>query len=140
MRSLAFLFRLSVLALLSFLSLSASRLAQADGKKKEPAPSASQDPNLPPLNACGCYEDSSGSCHCTKKSKCGCPGECEPAGCEAKRDKELNKETQQELKKQQDEDKKRNAELEKKREELEKKDSEKTDRGLRGLRLIEDKK
>ena len=94
----------------------------------------------PAQNKCGCYEDSSGSCHCAKKNQCGCPGECEPAGCEEKRQKEFAKEAQEELKRQQQEDKKRNAELAKKQEELDRKDAEKRERGgLRGLRLIEQK-
>ena len=94
----------------------------------------------PAANKCGCYEDSAGSCHCAKKSQCGCPGECEPSGCEQKRQKEFAKEAQDELKRQQQEDKKRNAELAKKQEELDRKDAEKRERGgLRGLRLIEQK-
>ncbi|HEY0706135.1 MAG TPA: hypothetical protein VGG33_05025 [Polyangia bacterium] len=95
---------------------------------------------MPATNACGCYEDSAGVCHCAKKNKCGCPGECEPAGCEQKRQKQLEKETSEELKRQQSEDKKRNAELEKKREELDRKDEQKREKGLRGLRLIEQEK
>lgn len=93
----------------------------------------------PATNACGCYQDEAGACHCNKKNQCGCPGECEPAGCEEKRQKQFEKEAQAELKKQQEEDKKRNAELAKKQEELERKDAEKRERGLRGLRLIEKK-
>lgn len=49
-------------------------------------------------NACGCYADAKGNCTCTKKSKCGCPGECEPVGCEAKREKQADKDAQTELK------------------------------------------
>ena len=100
---------------------------------------AAPAPGSPALNKCGCYEDSGGACHCAKKNQCGCPGECEPAGCEEKRQKQLAKETEQELKAQQQEDKKRSAELAKKREELDKKDAEKRERTLRGLRLIEQK-
>ena len=44
-----------------------------------------------PLNACGCYRDDQGTCKCTRKSKCGCPEECEPVGCEAKREKEADR-------------------------------------------------
>ena len=51
------------------------------------------------VNACGCRKDSSGACYCDRKAKCGCPGECEPKGCEEKRDKELNKEIELETKK-----------------------------------------
>jgi hypothetical protein len=105
-----------------------------------PDKGAEASSSTPASNACGCYEDSAGACHCAKKSKCGCPGECEPAGCEEKRQKQLDKETSEEIKRQQSEDKKRNAELEKKREELDRKDAQKRERGLRGLRLIEQEK
>jgi hypothetical protein len=51
-----------------------------------------------PLNACGCYGDVN-HCTCTRKAKCGCPGECEPKGCEEARQKELQKEIEAETKK-----------------------------------------
>ena len=51
------------------------------------------------LNACGCRQGSSGACYCEKKSHCGCPGECEPKGCEEKRAKQLDKEVQEETRK-----------------------------------------
>jgi hypothetical protein len=44
-----------------------------------------------PVNACGCYRDDQGVCKCTRKSKCGCPEECEPMGCEQKRQREADK-------------------------------------------------
>ncbi|HEX3901694.1 MAG TPA: hypothetical protein VH853_02525 [Polyangia bacterium] len=50
-------------------------------------------------NKCGCYKDSAGTCFCDKKAKCGCPGDCEPKGCEDQRDKELQKEIDAETKK-----------------------------------------
>jgi len=53
-------------------------------------------------NACGCYRTDGGSCYCDKKSKCGCPGECEPKGCEEKRQKEIDKEIHVETKRAQD--------------------------------------
>lgn len=53
-------------------------------------------------NACGCYQTDGGSCYCEKKSKCGCPGECEPKGCEEKRQKEIDKEIHAETKRAQD--------------------------------------
>jgi hypothetical protein len=53
-------------------------------------------------NACGCYQTDGGSCYCDKKSKCGCPGECEPKGCEEKRQKEMDKEIHAETKRAQD--------------------------------------
>jgi hypothetical protein len=49
-------------------------------------------------NGCGCYQTDSGSCYCDKKAKCGCPGECEPKGCEEKRQKEMEKEISAETK------------------------------------------
>jgi hypothetical protein len=53
-------------------------------------------------NACGCYQTDGGSCYCDKKSKCGCPGECEPKGCEEKRQKQIDKEIHAETKRAQD--------------------------------------
>lgn len=117
------------------ITVSGSGGAVAQGKKKDAEAAAA--PAGPPTNACGCYEDSAGQCICTKKSKCGCPGACEPAGCEEKRAKELEKEAKAETKRQQDEERKRNAELDKKREEMDKKEAEKQNKGLRGLRLVE---
>jgi hypothetical protein len=109
------------------------------GTKEETTAPLSKPAESPPLNLCGCYEDSNGLCHCSKKNRCGCPGECEPTGCEDKRRKELEKEAQQELKRQREEDKKRNAELAKKRDDEEKKEAQKRERSLRGLRLVEPK-
>ena len=51
------------------------------------------------VNACGCRKDSAGLCYCDRKAKCGCPGECEPKGCEEKRAKQLEKEIELETKK-----------------------------------------
>ncbi len=62
------------------------------------------------INACGCYQSTAGACTCTRPSKCGCPGECEPKGCEEKRQKELDKEIQAETKKAEEADKKRREE------------------------------
>jgi hypothetical protein len=118
-------------------SVSGGAFAQGDQTRKKDSETAAAAPAGPPTNACGCYEDSAGQCICTKKSKCGCPGACEPAGCEEKRAKELEKEARAETKRQQDEERKRNAELEKKRSEMEKKEAEKQNKGLRGLRLVE---
>ena len=58
-------------------------------------------------NGCGCYQTAVGQCVCDKKARCGCPGECEPRGCEDKRAKLLEKEIQAETKKAQDADRKR---------------------------------
>jgi hypothetical protein len=54
------------------------------------------------MNPCGCREGAPGQCVCEKKSRCGCPGECEPKGCEEKRAKQLEKEIQAETKKAED--------------------------------------
>ena len=51
-----------------------------------------------PLNACGCYGEA-GNCVCERKAKCGCPGECEPKGCEEARQKQMQKEIDEETKK-----------------------------------------
>jgi hypothetical protein len=53
----------------------------------------------PDTNACGCFEESPGVCMCLRKSRCGCPGECEPVGCEEERQKDLARRMEQELKK-----------------------------------------
>ena len=135
---------LGVLAGNGFARAGGTNSPSQNGAKDHPSTSAATttaaSESNPAANKCGCYEDGAGGCHCAKKSQCGCPGECEPSGCEQKREKEFAKEAQDELKRQQQEDKKRNAELAKKQEELDKKDAEKRERGgLRGLRLIEQK-
>ncbi len=66
-------------------------------------------------NACGCHQTLSGECICTKRGKCGCPGECEPKGCEEKRQKELDKEIKAETEKAQAAEKKRQEEAAEKR-------------------------
>jgi hypothetical protein len=48
------------------------------------------------LNSCGCRQNSAGVCYCDPKSKCGCPGECEPKGCAEKRDRQFKKEIDEE--------------------------------------------
>jgi hypothetical protein len=50
-------------------------------------------------NKCGCYKDDAGVCFCDKKAKCGCPGDCEPKGCDEVREKQLRKEIDAETKK-----------------------------------------
>jgi hypothetical protein len=60
-------------------------------------------------NKCGCYKDTAGTCFCAKKAKCGCPGDCEPKGCEDQRDKEIQKEIEAETKKAQASQSKRSA-------------------------------
>jgi hypothetical protein len=60
---------------------------------------ASGDAAAAEKNKCGCYRnEGSGACYCDKKAKCGCPGECEPKGCEEQREKELQKEIDAETK------------------------------------------
>ncbi len=51
-----------------------------------------------PTNACGCYGELN-ACFCEKRAKCGCPGECEPKGCEEERQRKLQKEIDEETKK-----------------------------------------
>jgi hypothetical protein len=57
-----------------------------------------------PTNACGCYGEVN-SCFCSKKAKCGCPGECEPKGCEEERQKKLQKEIEEDTKKAREQEK-----------------------------------
>ena len=52
----------------------------------------------PARNNCGCYKDGA-TCYCDKKAKCGCPGDCEPKGCDEVREKQLRKEIDAETKK-----------------------------------------
>ena len=69
------------------------------------APAGAQTPN-----ACGCYQDAQGACHCSRASKCGCPDECEPVGCEKKRMAEANREAEKEMRRIAAREKKRSAE------------------------------
>jgi hypothetical protein len=120
-----------VSSLAVFASLVCGPVAVVHAKKEKKEPAAQTKEAGPELNGCGCYSTSDGSCKCVKKSKCGCPGECEPAGCEDKRRKEQEREAQEEVKRQQETEKKRNAELAKKREEQDRSDDS-HDRRLRG--------
>jgi hypothetical protein len=64
----------------------------------------------PEKNKCGCYRnDSNNTCTCSKGAKCGCPGECEPKGCEEKREAQIKKEIAAETKKAADADRKHKA-------------------------------
>ena len=80
-----------------------------DAKKTKPRGEESAAP-VPPgatPNACGCYRKGNG-CVCTsKKGKCECPGECEPIGCEEKRNKEMEKEEADAVRRAQEDDKRR---------------------------------
>jgi len=61
-------------------------------------------------NKCGCtLNESNNSCTCSKSAKCGCPGECEPKGCEQKREAARKKELDAETKKAADADRKQKA-------------------------------
>lgn len=62
------------------------------------------------MNACGCFRDDKGGCKCAKKSKCGCPEECEPVGCEEKRQKAADRTADAELKQIAARERKRSAE------------------------------
>jgi len=55
-------------------------------------------------NACGCTQTDSGNCICDKKARCGCPGQCEPQGCEAQREKAFQREVETETRKARDTD------------------------------------
>ena len=61
-------------------------------------------------NKCGCTRnESNNSCSCSKSAKCGCPGDCEPKGCEEKREAQMKKEIDAETKKAAEADKKHKA-------------------------------
>ena len=51
-------------------------------------------------NKCGCTRnESNNTCSCAKGAKCGCPGDCEPKGCEEKREQQMKREIEAETKK-----------------------------------------
>jgi hypothetical protein len=61
-------------------------------------------------NKCGCtLNESNNTCSCSKGAKCGCPGECEPKGCEEKREAQRKKEIDAETKKAAEADRKHKA-------------------------------
>jgi hypothetical protein len=61
-------------------------------------------------NKCGCTRnESNNTCSCSKGAKCGCPGDCEPKGCEEKREAQMKKEIDAETKKAAEADKKHKA-------------------------------
>jgi len=78
--------------------LSALGVSEAEARAKKAGASVAKAPPRA-LNACGCYADLSGKCFCPKRAKCGCPGECEPKGCEEKRARQMQKEIAAEMKK-----------------------------------------
>jgi hypothetical protein len=81
-------------------------------KDKSPATAGSEKASHEPPNACGCYRGPKG-CVCTdKKAKCDCPGECEPVGCDKRREQDLEKEMAAEVKRAQEDEKRRRDEQE----------------------------
>src|SRR6185436_4321338 len=61
-------------------------------------------------NKCGCTRnESNNTCSCSKGAKCGCPGDCEPKGCEEKREAQIKKEIEAETKKAAEADRKHKA-------------------------------
>ena len=61
-------------------------------------------------NKCGCTRnESNNTCSCSKAAKCGCPGDCEPKGCEEKREAQMKKEIEAETKKAAEADRKHKA-------------------------------
>jgi hypothetical protein len=61
-------------------------------------------------NKCGCTRnESNNTCSCSKSAKCGCPGDCEPKGCEEKREAQMKKEIDAETKKAAEADRKHKA-------------------------------
>jgi hypothetical protein len=71
-------------------------------------------------NKCGCYRDSAGTCFCDKKAKCGCEGDCEPKGCEAAREKQIQREIDAETKKAADRERSKKASADSESEESDK--------------------
>jgi hypothetical protein len=115
-----------VISSLFAFAVAGAAIAAGDEKAdKKKAKAAEKPSGLPPgasLNACGCYMKPTGGCVCTnKKAKCECPGECEPAGCDEKRNKELEKEASDAMKRAQEEEKKREEAENKKIQDEEKK-------------------
>jgi hypothetical protein len=112
---LSFLFALAVGSIAAAAKDAPDKKAKGGGDKPSAAP-----PGVT-LNACGCYQKGNG-CVCTnKKAKCECPGECEPVGCEEKRNKAMEKEYSDAVKHAQDDDKKREEVETKKAQDAEKK-------------------
>lgn len=84
-------------------------VAKTAKKDKADATASRKAPPGVTLNACGCYR-SGESCMCTNKNaKCECPGDCEPVGCEEKRQKEMDREVAAEVKRAEDQEKQRQA-------------------------------
>jgi len=87
--------------------LSTEGEARSEGVQLASKDKHTSEKQHPPLNACGCYRKDE-MCVCTSRTvKCDCPGECEPVGCEQKRQKQIERELAEETKKIQDEHRKR---------------------------------
>lgn len=82
----------------------------ATRKEAKPEAAETKGPDGGKVNKCGCYLDSSNACLCLKKAVCGCPGECEPRGCEEKRAKEIEREMEEEVKRAREAEKKQQDE------------------------------
>jgi hypothetical protein len=83
--------------------------ARAEAKAKSASSASGDEGPKHEVNACGCYKDAAGACFCGKKGKCSCPGDCEPKGCEEKRNKEMQKEVAAETKKAHEADQKQRS-------------------------------
>jgi len=71
---------------------------------------AGSRPAMAAKNKCGCeLNESNNTCSCSKGAKCGCPGQCEPKGCEEKRAAQMKKEVDAETKKAAEADRKHKA-------------------------------
>jgi len=87
----------------------AAAVAKSAKKDKTDVAAPGKGPPGVTLNACGCYRQGE-SCMCTNKNaRCDCPGDCEPVGCEQKRQKEMDREVAAEVKRAEEQDKQRQA-------------------------------
>jgi len=84
-----------------------------------------------PVNACGCSGEGD-SCICQKTAKCGCPGECEPKGCEVERQKQLQKEIDVETKRAKEDEKARSRPKDRPKSDDDGSDSATSDKGGKG--------
>ncbi len=85
----------------------APAVATTSSMSQTDAAGSSQAPAGVTLNACGCYR-SGEACMCTNKNaRCECPGDCEPVGCDEKRQKEMDREVAAEVKRAEEDEKKR---------------------------------
>jgi len=84
-----------LLSMIGVFGLVALASPSAEAKKGGSQVEAEPPPAATETNACGCYRDMQGNCHCQKvskaKLKCDCEGDCEPPGCIAKRQQDEEK-------------------------------------------------